>query len=275
MKLTERLVVVLVSGAVLGTPAVGRAQDWSGGYLGGHLGLSKIPEGKAENNVILFDKDLNGVFNDTILTAAGANAFSPGFCAGVSASALPSGGCTVDDDGVDFGVRGGYDWQRGSFLVGVLAELAAPDHIDSVTAFSTTPAFYTFTRELDWLTGFRGRAGFGWGPALLYGTGGLAWAKITNSFTTSNMVNTFVQNADDMSWGYQAGGGAEFRVGQVAIGGEDPWTTVMDEDRFTVRAQGPAPATNPFILTNANGTDFRRADRLEFGALRGHVSFRF
>jgi hypothetical protein len=54
-------------------------------------------------------------------------------------------------------VRGGYDWQFGAFVVGAVAELAAPDHVDSVSAFSTTPAFYTFTRTLDWVTGFRTR----------------------------------------------------------------------------------------------------------------------
>ena len=275
MKPAARTVCAMVCGAVLGVPASGHAQGWRGGYFSGNVGVSRIPAGAADNNVILFDTNLDGAFNDTVRTAAGVNAFSPGFCTGTSASALPSGGCTVDDKGVNFGVRGGYDWQSGAFVVGAVAELSAPDHIDSVTAFSTTPAFYTFTRELQWVSGFRGRAGAGLGSVLFYGTGGPAWAKIDHSFTTSNVVNTFVEDADDMVWGYQVGGGAEFKLGRVTLGGEYLWTRLMDEDRYTVRAQGPAPATNAFILANAAGTGFQRADRFEFGALRVTAGLRF
>ena len=45
----------------------------------------------------------------------------------------------------------------------------------------------------------------------------------------------------------------------------------------TVRAsRGTAPATNPFILVNANGTDFRRSDdRLDLDTLQLTLNFRF
>lgn len=275
MKLVWRIVCVVVCGTVLSVPAVGHTQNWQGGYISGHLGSSMIPEGSANKNVVVFDTDLDGTFNDTVQTAAGANAFSPGFCIGSAASAVPSGGCAVDDRGVDFGLRGGYDWQSGALVLGAVAELAAPDHIDSISAFSTTPAFYTFTRELKWVSGFRGRAGAGVGSVLIYGTAGAAWAKVDQSFTTSNTVNTFVEDSDDMAWGVQFGGGAEFKLGRIALGGEYLWTRLMDEDRYTVRSQGPAPATNPFILVNAAGTDLQRADGLEFGSLRFTAGVRF
>ncbi len=275
MKRTWRMVCVMVCGAMLGVPALARAQEWRGGYVSGHLGVSMIPAGPADRNVVRFDTNLDGAFSDTVRTAAGANAFSPGFCIGASANALPSSGCAVDDNGFDFSARGGYDWQSGMFVAGAVAELAAPDHVDSVSAFSTTPAFYTLSRELNWVTGFRGRAGAGWGSVLIYGTGGPAWASVDHSFTTSNAVNTFVETADDMVWGYQLGGGAEIKRGRITFGGEYLWTRLMDEDRYTVRAQGPAPATNPFILTNTAGTDLQRADRFEFGALRVTVGVRF
>jgi outer membrane immunogenic protein len=99
---------------------------------------------------------------------------------------------------------------------------------------------------------------------MIYGTGGVAWSRIDHSFAASNAVNTFVE-ADDIAWGYQLGGGAAFKLRRLTLGGEYLWTTLMDEDRYTVRARGPAPATNPFILTNGSGTDLQRADRLEFG----------
>ena len=225
---------------------------------------------------MVFDRDLDGDFSDTVTSAAGANAFSPGFCAGAAATALPSGGCTQHDDGIDIGARGGYDWQMGRIVVGAVGELAFPDHIDSVAAFSTTPAFYTFTRELDWLGGLRGRAGVGGERVLVYGTGGRAWAGVDHRFLTNNVVNTFVESEDGMSWGYQVGGGVDFRFGgRWTASAEYLWTSLRDEDRYTVRAQGPAPATNPFILGNAAGTDLRRADAFEFGAIRFGMGYRF
>ncbi len=60
-----------------------------------------------------------------------------------------------------------------------------------------------------------------------------------------------------------------FRAARVLV------DRLMDEDRYTVRAQGPAAATNPFILGNASGSDLRRADTLEFGAARFVLGYRF
>lgn len=256
------------------TASAADAQTWTGGYVSGQIGFSRIPEGT--DNVVVFDRNLDGVFDDTVTTVAGANAFSPGFCAGAASTTLPAGGCTRDDDGLDFGGRAGYDWQMGGLVVGAVGELGFPDHVDSVSAFSTTPALYTFTRELDWVGGLRGRAGFGGERMLLYGTGGAAWAKIDHSFATSNTANTFVESAEDMAWGYQAGGGVEIKFGgKWTAAAEYLWTSLRDEDRYTVRSQGPAPATNPFILGNPAGTDLRRADRFEFGSIRFAIGVHF
>ena len=266
--------VVMVVGLVsVASPAF--AQQWTGGYIGGHVGFSRIPEGS--DNTVVFDRNLDGTFNENITTAAGANAFSPGFCVGAAATALPAGGCTQDDDGPDFGGRAGYDWQMGRFVIGAVGDLSFADHVDSVSAFSTTPAFYTFTRELNWVSGFRGRAGFGAENLLIYGTGGLAWASLDHSFATSNAVNTAVEDAEDMAWGYQLGGGAQFRFGtsKFSAGAEYLWTMLNDEDRYTVRLQGPAPATNAFILGNAGGSDLRRDDAFEFGSIRFVLGYRF
>ena len=267
-----RVAALLVLLSAVAVPAA--AQDWTGAYISGHIGFSKIPEGS--NNTVVFDRNLDGDFTDTITTAAGANAFSPGFCAGAAINSLPGGGCTVDDDGIDAGGRGGYDWQMGRFLFGIVGELAFVDHVDSVSAFSTTPAFYTLTRKLEWLGGVRGRAGYVGGRVLVYGTGGLAWGGLDHSFVTSNIANTFVETEEDTALGYQLGGGVDFKfAGRWTAGAEYLWTSLADEDRYTVRAQGPAPATNPFLLGNANGSDLRRADSFDFGAIRFVMGYRF
>ena len=59
-------------------------------------------------------------------------------------------GCTGDDDGAgEFGVRAGYDWQTSSgWVVGLVGEWTSTSAEDAVSGFSTTPASYTFQREV-------------------------------------------------------------------------------------------------------------------------------
>jgi hypothetical protein len=258
---------------VLGAGLSAQAQTWNGFYLGGQVGSAFLPDNA--DAFVTFDTNLDGTFGDTVFTAAGANAFSPGFCPGVPAGVTPAAGCAREDSGVDFGGRLGYDWQKGSLVIGVLGEVAAPDLTDSLTAFSTTPASYTFTRELKTLGSLGVRAGYGGSKVLVYATGSVAYGDLDRSFATSNRVNTFVQTVDDGAWGYRAGGGVEFRVSRVSLGAEYLFTSLSDTDRFTVRSQGPAPATNPFIRINPAGTDLRRSDDLEFQSVRFTASYRF
>jgi outer membrane immunogenic protein len=266
---------VAAAAAMLMTPAPGRAQDktWTGAYVSVNGGYGFQPDDSGET--IRFDKDLDGEFGDTVTNVAGADAFAPGFCGGAAVTPVPGGGCSQDDDGADFGGRLGYDWQTGSLVLGLLAEGSTADVTDSVSAFSITPARYAFTRELSWLGALRARVGLASGRVLFYGTGGGVRGSIQNSFDTSNAVNTFVRSDADSAWGYQAGGGLEVRFARLSLGAEALYTSLSDEDEYSVRVQGPAPATNPFILTNRNGTDFRRQDAFKFSTVRLTASYRF
>ena len=240
------------------SPALAQSADWTGPYVGGRLGYTTQPQDKDET--ILFDTDLNGTFGDTVNTVAGVNAFSRGFCGGAARSAT-SNGC-ADRDGSEWAVHAGYDYQLGSSIVaGLVAEYGRSTIVDSVTAFSTTPAFYSFTRRLRDHASIRARVGFALGDTLVYGTGGAAYGKIRHSFTTSNAANTFTLAGDDEGkWGYRAGGGVEQRVSDnFSIGAQYLYTSLKDED-FTVRAGGTnLPVSNPFLRTNPNGTDFARS----------------
>jgi outer membrane immunogenic protein len=255
-------------------PAFAQTADWTGPYFGGRLGYTQQPEDK--NETVLFDTNLDGTFGDTVLTASGANAFSPGFCGGAAATATATN-CR-DRDGTEWAAHVGFDYQLGSALVaGVVAEYGRSTIEDSVTAFSTTPAFYTFTRRLRDHASIRARVGFATGNTLIYGTGGLAYGKLRNSFRTSNGVNSFTSATNDDAYGYKAGGGIEQRVAQnFSIGAQYLYTSLKD-DGFAIRAAGTnIPVSNPFILRNANGTDFRRSDnRFTSHNVSVVASFRF
>jgi hypothetical protein len=174
---------------MLGVAISANAQTWTGAYAGGSVGRA-VKRGKSET--VRFDTNLDGRFGDTVRTAAGVDAFSPGFCPGLAVARTPGDGCTDDDNNFDFGGHFGYDLQFGAFVVGGLADISRADAVDHVTAFSTTPAFYAFTRELKMVAGFRGRFGVGNSHVVFYGTGGAARGSIDQTFTTSNAVNTFV-----------------------------------------------------------------------------------
>ncbi|RYY25690.1 MAG: porin family protein [Sphingomonadales bacterium] len=262
----------------IAAPAFAQDAEFDGPYVGASVGYSFGANDKDET--IRFDRDLNGSFGDTVVTAAAGapNAFSPGFCGGAANTNAPAGGCAKDKRGFTFAARAGYDMQMGSFVVGAVAEIGKARVRDSVSAYSTTPASYTMTREFDLNAGLRLRAGYVAGSkTLIYATGGLAYAKIDHRFATTNTANSFTGRGKDDAWGYAAGGGIEHKLGgNVSVGVEYLYTSLKD-DKYVVRAgAGTAPATNPFLLAGAGGTDFRRSDeRFDHHAVRATVAYRF
>ena len=275
-----RMKGALAAGMILSVlpaaPAAAQSADqsWTGPYVGGRLGYAFQKSDKGET--VLFDTDLDGSFGDTVTTGTGANAFSPGFCGGSAQGRTPAGNCADDRDGTDWAAHAGFDYQIGPVVVGLVGDYGRTDISDSVAAFSTTPAFYTLTRELRSNASLRARAGVASGNTLVYGTGGVAWGRIRNSFATSNTANAFTNTGNEDAWGYRVGGGVEQRLGGgFSIGAQYLYTSLKDDD-FRVRAGGPAPAGNPFLRANPSGTDFARSgDRFNSHSAHVAVSFRF
>ncbi len=262
------------------TPAFAQSNEtWVGGYYGVYLGAAQSPEDSGSDRFV-FDTNLDGRYDDTVRTAAGADAFSPGFCNGAARTATPAGGCSGNDGGADFGLRGGYDWQSGDWVYGVLGEYGTVDVRDAVSAYSTTPAYYTMFRKVDSLAAIRGRIGMAFGAGsenLLYLTGGWAYARIENDFTTSNAANSFDGTGNGSASGYQVGLGYERKLGENVSVGLEYLFTDLDDDSYRVRTgPGSAPATNPFLIVNPEGTDMRRSDTdFKFDSVRLTASWRF
>lgn len=252
--------------------------NWTGGYIGVYGGGTVTNDDEDER--LGFDRNLDGRYGDTVATAAGANAFSPGFCGGAPNGVVPTAGCDDDADGSLGGIRAGYDYQIGSFVVGGQVEYSwLTGAEDSVTGYSTTPASYTFSRNLENLAAVRARLGYAVGPVLFYGTGGVASGEIVNNFYSSNTANSFTgsERAGDAE-GYQAGGGVEYALApNLSVTGEYIYTSLEPKD-YTVRVgAGTAPATNPFILPpNTTGTDMIRSNgRFGLHAVRIGMNYRF
>jgi outer membrane immunogenic protein len=276
--------------AMLATPAFAQDESrssYDGVYVAGSLGAAI--QRNDRDDIVVFDVNPNGTFGDTVTTSTGANAFGPataptasgGFCSGGAITTRLDGGCSGDEDDLEYAVKVGVDGQLGTnFVVGVLVEGSMTNAKDYTTAFSTTPANYFFSRGLDYAVSARGRFGFTPdGSGLFYVTGGPSYAKLDHGFTTSNVVNSFEQRGGNKVWGYQAGGGAEYTLAQgLGIGIEYLYSKYDDEDYYVaIGSLGAAtPANNPFIRQGAAGTFFRPSEQdFAFHSIRVNAIYKF
>lgn len=100
--------------------------------------------------------------------------------------AFPAGGpfYTANKSGLMAGVQAGYNWQFGNVVFGVEAD---GNWVDGKSrAIVTSPfgggAQFTVNTDLDWYASVRGRFGFAFSRALVYVTGGVAWAQVSNDW---------------------------------------------------------------------------------------------
>ena len=272
--------IIASAGAASAQSMFGYTPDtWTGPYVGAFGGFTQ--QNGQGDEAVRFDRNLDGNYGDPVLLAgaARADAFSPGFCDGNAFGPAAATGCDDDAGGTQGGIRAGYDYQIGSFVLGAVADYSFVNQEDSVTAFSTTPAYYTFTRTLQQLAAVRARLGYAYGPALGYVTGGYAAGELDNSYRTSNGANTFrASTDDDKANGYQLGGGVEYALApNLTLTGEYLYTTLDAGDSVIRTGAGTAPATNPFILAPfTTGTDqIRSNSRFGMHGFNLGMSYRF
>lgn len=275
MKIAALLAVSAVS--LMAVPAVAQdnrdtSEDFNGPYIS--IGGGGTLQGNDRRESLVFDTDGDGSFGDTVTTTTGANAFGPGFCNG-AATGSSNIDCRNDKDGPEFFGRVGYDKRMGNFVLGALVEGGRSVARDSVSGFTGTDS-YTMSREADYQASARLRAGYTpGGGALFYLTGGPAYARLDNRFSTTNTANSFSDNGKTNGWGYAAGGGAEIMVTKsLGVGLEYLYTDIKDKDYTVNVGAGSAPATSPFLA--GGGTDIRRSDpHFRTHSIRGTLSYRF
>lgn len=116
--------------------------------------------------------------------------------------------------GGGFGVNVGHNWQDGSFVYGLIADLAIYSNDESDTDREID--YRRFTSSLDWMGSVRGRAGLATGLGHLYATAGLAFASVDQNYdslsTSVRRINDdFFFNDERLGW--TAGMGVERSIG--------------------------------------------------------------
>lgn len=258
------------------------AQD-AGPYFDGPYvsGAASLDSQASNARRLAFDTNRDGTYDDDVRTSTGALAFSNGFCRGAANGSTRANGCAADDDDLGYAVRLGYDrrFDGGPLVGGILIEGSTSKAVDYTTGYSTTPASYTTSRELDYSIAARTRAGYspGDGRGLFYVTGGLAYARIKHGFASTNTANTFeVINDDKMRLGVQFGGGAELMLTpNIGIGLEYLYSRYDDDKSYVAVGRGTTAATSPFVVTSG-GTNLRPSvTDLDLQSFRATANFHF
>jgi outer membrane immunogenic protein len=132
-----------------------------------------------------------------------------GFYAGVNAG---YGWATFDNEfgtdkmkGFVGGGQLGYNWQLGSFVLGVEGDFQYSGQKITETAVIGGTTF-TGEEKVQWFGTARGRLGYAFDSVMIYGTGGAAWS----SFKASVSALGLTASTDTTKMGWTAGGGVEW-----------------------------------------------------------------
>lgn len=280
MKYSTVLATAILAGGIAQPAAAQDAEPdyFNGIYVGGSISGEFVND--STNEGLVFDTDQDGAFDNVVSTTTGANAFSPGLCNGPPNAGPATPTCGDDDAEIGYSAKIGIDRRLGEWgVAGVVLEGAKSNAIDYTTGFSTTPASYTVSREVDYSVALRGRFGIspGSGRGLIYATGGVVYGKMDHGFTTTNSANSFTEvNDDDWLWGGQFGAGAELYItDNISFNLEYLRTRYESDDYYVAVGAGTAPSTNPFLL-DSGGTNLRPSDsNLTIDSFRAGVNVRF
>jgi outer membrane immunogenic protein len=158
-------------------PAPAPVFTWTGVYLGGHIGY-----GWASDNALL-----------SVDPPIGPTS--------IGASTVPF---ETKPQGVLGGVHIGYNYQAGSFVVGLEGDVDGTD-----TSKTAKPLDFVTSTTNSYVQGsIRGRVGLAFERVLVYATGGGAYAGIRNTYNVLGSGNSFSTTRS----GWVVGGGLEYAL---------------------------------------------------------------
>lgn len=149
--------------------------DWSGFYIGAHLGYGQA--------------DVGGEFRDSDTD---------------SSDPSPN---DLKLNGIVGGAQAGFNWQINNFVLGAEGDVSATDWSDSKVA---TGDDAEISADADLLASLRARVGFAVDTLLIYATAGAAWSDAEYSVTDPPSADSV--NFDDI--GLVAGGGVEWGMSE-------------------------------------------------------------
>lgn len=170
------------------TAAIGPTYNWAGLFAGGTFGY-----GLGRNDSTL------------IVPATDAEAFF------------------LSPRGFDGGAIVGYNWQFGSWVLGLDADIQGSTGSGYLTCVNlcTGAGATMIDQKLPWFGTVRGRLGYAVGPALFYATGGVAYGEVKESIFQAASGSASFSHSQS---GFAVGGGIENKLEFFGLLGPN-WTT--------------------------------------------------
>jgi outer membrane immunogenic protein len=202
--------------------------DWSGFYFGANAGYGGA--------------DVDGTFRGAITGPDDTFAVDG------------RGPFDLNLDGLVGGLQAGGNWQNGTFVIGVEADVSLVDWSDSVhwTEDCCGNPSDRLSAETDFVATLRGRAGVAMDNVLLFGTAGVAFTD--TNYTADEKVNATGRGSLDFDdVGFVVGGGAEYALSQSwSIKAEGLYFFFNDkEDASDLTGGNPATDGDSVQLDNA------------------------
>jgi outer membrane immunogenic protein len=185
--------------------------------------------------------------------------FAPGLFGPILVNDFPGGHFGGGQTGFIGGGQAGYNWQTGSFVLGVETDFdwtslsrnssfIGPTFVDP---FGFNDSFTeNGSRKLDWLGTTRARVGFVATPdnrLMFYGTGGLAYGGASNHLNIFDVNNGWYWNGNgnnNTRTGWTIGAGAEYAItNNITLKGEYLYYDLGSSHQVTV----PNPAASVFF----------------------------
>jgi outer membrane immunogenic protein len=128
--------------------------------------------------------------------------------------------------GFDAGGIIAYNWQFGSWVLGVDADIQGSTGSGYLTCVNicTGASATEIDQKLSWFGTVRGRLGYAVGPALFYATGGAAFGEIKEDITQTAAGTTAGLSFSHRQSGFAVGGGIENKLDLFGLLGPN-WTT--------------------------------------------------
>jgi outer membrane immunogenic protein len=192
------------------------AFSWTGFYLGANLGYS-WGRGDTDFSATTSGTSSTQLFLTTPVLVVPFVATPVGPPTVVTLPTVTAGGSSrADLNGMIGGGQIGYNWQNGSMVYGIEADLQATGQRGDTTICLTAGCptggiFGSASYKLPWLGTLRGRLGVAVAPKwLLYATGGLAVGEVDSTFTGGLAGGPIATSSSNrMRAGLVAGGGVE------------------------------------------------------------------
>jgi outer membrane immunogenic protein len=221
---------------------------WTGFYAGVNLGYGWNDDDKT---IILRD----------------GGAFSP--CSVVGSSCATS----IFPEGWFGGGQFGYNWQTGPWVIGVETDIQgsgidADVHGRAIVVDSVLDHLDA-RRDIDYFGTVRGRLGYAFDRALVYVTGGLAYAGVNDRLTLFAPTRTVVLSRDDTEVGYSVGAGIEFAFASSWSAKFEYQYIDLGNERLIDRTHLTALNTSRF---DDHADTFRVGLNYRFGADRGYYA---